>query len=63
MRNAPICLSSWLYQSRDLVERIFNKIKQYRRIANRHDRLAASYLAFIKLASIRPWIRAHESAP
>jgi transposase len=34
-----------------------NKIKQCRRIATRYDKLAANYLAFIKLASIRIWLR------
>jgi hypothetical protein len=34
-----------------------------RRIATRYDKLAAHYLAFIKLASIRIWLRAHESTP
>jgi hypothetical protein len=33
------------------------------RVANRYDRLAANYLAFIKLASIRIWLRANESVP
>ena len=51
------------YRSRKLVERLFNKIKQCRRIATRYDKLAANYLAFIKLASIRLWIRAYESTP
>jgi transposase len=46
-----------------LVERIFNKIKQCRRVATRYDKLAANYLAFIQLASIRLWLRADESAP
>ena len=45
--------------SRNLVERFFNKIKQCRRIATRYDKLAANYLAFIKLASIRLWIRTY----
>jgi len=44
------------------VERFFNKIKQCRRIATRYDKLAANYLAFVKLVSIRLWLRAHESA-
>jgi transposase len=48
---------------RNLVERFFNKIKQCRRIATRYDRLAASYLGFIKLASIGVWLRVYESAP
>jgi transposase len=51
------------YRSRNLVERFFNRIKQCRRIATRYDKLAANYLAFIKLASIRLWIRAYESTP
>jgi len=46
-----------------LVERFFNKIKQCRRIATRYDKLAANYLAFIKLASIRIWLHAYGSAP
>jgi transposase len=33
--------------------RLFNRIQQCRRVATRYDRLAADYLAFIKLASIR----------
>ena len=48
-------------RARNLIERFFNKIKQCRRVATRYDKLAANYLAFIKLASIRIWIRANES--
>jgi transposase len=60
-RNAPICFSPHLYRARNLVERFFNKIKQCRRVATRYDKLAANYLAFIELASIRLWLRANES--
>lgn len=62
-RKDPICFSPYLYRARNLVERLFNKIKQCRRIATRYDKLAANYLAFIKLASIRIWLRVYESAP
>ena len=62
-RKEAICFSPYLYRARNLVERFFDKIKQCRRIATRYDRLAANYLAFIKLASIRIWLRAYESAP
>jgi hypothetical protein len=34
-----------------------------RRVATRYDKLAANYLAFIKLAAIRIWLRAYESTP
>jgi transposase len=46
-----------------LVERFFNKIKQCWRVATRYDKLAANYLAFIQLASIRLWLRVNESTP
>jgi transposase len=62
-RKDPICFSPYLYRARNLVERFFNKIKQCRRVATRYDRLAANYLASIKLASIRIWLRASESTP
>jgi transposase len=60
-RNAPICFGPYLYRARNLVERFFNKIKQCRRVATRYDKLAANYLAFIQLASIRLWLRVNES--
>jgi transposase len=62
-RKDPICFSPYLYRARNLIERFFNKIKQCRRVATRYDKLAAKYLAFIKLASIRIWLRVSESTP
>ena len=59
-RKEPICFSPYLYRARNLVERFFNKIKQCRRVATRYDKLAANYLAFIQLASIRLWLRVYE---
>jgi transposase len=56
-RNDPICFSPYLYRARNLVERFFNKIKHCRRVAT----LAANYLAFVQLASIRLWLRVNES--
>ncbi|KAB0267827.1 IS5 family transposase [Microvirga brassicacearum] len=62
-RKEPICFSPYLYRARNLVERFFNKIKQCRRVATRYDKLAANYLAFVKLASIRLWLRFYEFTP
>jgi transposase len=55
-RNSPICFSPNLYRARNLIERFFNKIKQCRRVATRYDKLAANYLTFVQLASIRLWL-------
>src|SRR6266699_2682175 len=61
-RNSRICFSTYLYRARNKVERYFNQIKQCRRVATRYDKLAANYLAFVQLASIRLWLRFNESA-
>jgi transposase len=60
-RKEAICFSPYLYRARNVVERFFNKVKHFRRIATRYDKLAASYMAFLKLAAIRLWLRAYES--
>ncbi len=39
-----------LYRTRNLVERFFNSIKQFRRVSTRYDKLADSYLVFAPLA-------------
>lgn len=62
-RNEPICFSRHLYRARNLVERFFNKITQCRRVATRYDKLAANYLAFVQLASIRLWLRISDFTP
>lgn len=51
------CLEPWfcdfhIYKERHLIECFFNKIKAFRRVATRYDKLATSFLAFIYLASI-----------
>lgn len=58
-RKDPICFSPYFYRVRNLVvERLFNRIKQCRRIATRYDKLAANYFAFVQLSSIRLWLAA-----
>jgi len=60
-RKEPICFSPHLYKARNLIERFFNKIKHFRRIATRYDKLAENYLAALKLVAIRLWLRVYES--
>jgi transposase len=40
-----------LYRERNLIERFFNKIKQFRAIATRYDKLARYFLAAVQLVS------------
>lgn len=51
------CTEPWhcdfhTYKERHLVECFFNKLKAFRRVATRYDKLAVSFIAFIHLASI-----------
>nr|WP_232446062.1 IS5 family transposase [Burkholderia ubonensis] len=39
-----------LYRTRNIVERFFNRIKHFRRVSTRYDKLAGNYLAFAVLA-------------
>lgn len=46
-----------LYRKRNLVERFFCKLKHFRRVATRYEKLAANYLAAVLLAAARLWMR------
>ena len=61
-RKGSFVFSKWVYRQRNLVERFFNKLKQFRGIATRYDKLPENYLAAVKLASARIWLRSYESA-
>jgi transposase len=44
------------YRRRNLVERLINRLKQFRRIATRYEKRAANYLAMVIIGMIRLWI-------
>ena len=54
--NVP-AFSPYLYRFRNLVERFFNKLKHYRAVATRFEKHDANYLALVKLAATRIWMR------
>ncbi len=48
---------SWLlYRLRNVVERAFCRLKQFRRVATRYDKTAESYSAFVHLAAATLWL-------
>jgi transposase len=51
-RKEPEAYDRHLYQERNVIERFFGRIKQYRRVATRFDKKAANYLGFVWLAAI-----------
>ena len=48
-------LDKELYQERNLIERFFGKIKHFRRIATRYDKLARNYAGFLNLVAALRW--------
>lgn len=45
------------YRNRNVVERCFGRLKEYRRIATCYDKTARNYLAMVKLGYIRLFYR------
>src|SRR5690606_371575 len=62
-RNVQRSVEPALYRQRNLVERFFCNLKQFRRIATRFEKHAANFLAAVALAASRLWLRAVESTP
>ncbi|ABX61624.1 transposase [Brucella canis] len=54
-RKGSFVFSRWVYRQRNLVERFFNRIKQFRGIATRYDKRPENYLAAVKLVATRIW--------
>jgi transposase len=44
------------YRERNRVERLINRLKQFRRVATRYEKLAVSYLAMVTIAAILMWL-------
>lgn len=53
----PPAFDKGLYKDRNVVERCFNRLKQFRAVATRFDKLAARYRAGLHLASLILWLR------
>jgi transposase len=55
-RKVPIACDFRAYKDRNRVERMFNRLKQFRRIATRYDKTAVSFLGFLALAAAKLWL-------
>ena len=55
-RKAPIPYDREAYRARNLVERLWCRLKDWRRIATRYDKTAISFLGFLHLAAARIWL-------
>jgi transposase len=59
----PTALIDWAaYRSRNVVERLVSRLKQFRRVAIRYEKLAANYLAVVEIAAIRLMLKFENTA-
>lgn len=56
-RKAQRAYDTALYKERNHIERFFNKLKQFRRVATRYDKLLTNFMGFVKLAAIAIWLK------
>jgi transposase len=54
-RKQPFTFNKRLYKLRWRIESAFNRLKDFRRVATRYDRLARNYLASVCLAAVLVW--------
>ncbi len=57
-RNEKRCFrfNRGLYRERNRVERLINRLKQFRRVATRYEKCAHNYLAMLIIAAILSWL-------
>ena len=60
-RKQRHCFSASRYRQRNRIERFFNRISHFRRVATHFEKRASNYLAMLKLAAIRIWLHRNAS--
>jgi transposase len=56
-RKASRGYDEFLYKERNAIERMFGKMKHFRGIATRYNKLTVSFMAFLQLAAIILWLK------
>jgi transposase len=55
-RKSPPSCDFKTYKDRNRIERMFNRLKQFRRVATRYDKTRTSFEAFLSLAAAKIWL-------
>ena len=55
--EAPVACRSWIYQNRNMVERLWARLKEWRAVATRYEKTHNSFQGVLCLAAIFNWIR------
>lgn len=55
--EAAVACPAWTYHNRNLVERLWGRLKEWRAVATRYEKTAASYLGVLCLAATADWLK------
>lgn len=56
-RSRRIACDWRMYRERNLVERLVGRLKQFRRVGTRYDKLLATFRGFVLIAAVCLWLR------
>src|SRR5256885_2086993 len=55
--EAAVACPDYIYNNRNLVERLWGRLKEWRAVATRYEKTAASYLGVLCLAATMDWLK------
>ena len=55
--EAPVACPAWVYNNRNLVERLWARLKEWRAVATRYAKTARSFMSVLCLAATFDWIK------
>ena len=55
--EAPVACPDWIYNNRNIVERLWARLKEWRAVATRYEKTASSFMGILHLAAALDWIR------
>jgi transposase len=55
--ETPVAFPEWIYASRNQVERLWARLKEWRAIATRYEKTATSVMGILCLAAALDWIK------
>jgi transposase len=55
--EAPVACPAWIYNNRNIVERLWARLKEWRAVATRYEKTARSFMGVLCLAATLDWIK------
>lgn len=55
--QAPLACPEWIYTNRNIVERLWARLKKWRAVATRYEKTAVSFMGVLCLAATLEWIK------